>query len=152
MLNKILLRKIKFPLSLRGAFFFCHSRLSAVPAQAGESGNPSSPSLRGDLSYVIARERSDRSNLNLKGFSLIELMVAVVILSIAIFGIFLAFSTGFQGMADARDRTVAINYIQKTLEEYKNTPFNKITDKPMSKIAGTKFSNGSIVINMSKPG
>jgi prepilin-type N-terminal cleavage/methylation domain-containing protein len=37
-----------------------------------------------------------------KGFSLIELMVAVVILVMAIFGIFHAYSTGFMGMADAR--------------------------------------------------
>lgn len=76
-------------------------------------------------------------------------MVAVVILAMVVFGIFLAFSTGFQGMADARDRTEAVNYIQKTLEEYKNSPFNKIIDKPMRQIVGTKFSNGSIVINMS---
>jgi len=127
MLNKILLRKIKFPLSLRGAFSFCHSR---------GSGNPSSLSLRG------AKQRS-----NLKGFSLIELMVAVVILALAVLGIFQAYSVSFMGMADARDRTVAINYIQKTLEEYKNTPFEKIQDKPMSLIPGTKFSNGSIVID-----
>lgn len=53
--------------------------------------------------------------LSHKGFSLIELMVAIVILAMVVFGIFLAFSTGFQGMADARDRTEAVNYIQKTL-------------------------------------
>ena len=85
--------------------------------------------------------------LSQRGFSLIELMVAVAILSMVIFGIFLAFSTGFRGMADARDRTEAVNYIQKTLEEYKNTSFNEIQDKPMSLIEGTKFSNGSIVID-----
>jgi len=111
-INKILSKKIKFLLSLRGA-----------------------------------KQRSNR-----KGFSLIELMIAVVILAMVIFGIFLAFTTGFQGMADARDRTEAVNYIQKTLEEYKNTAFNKIQDKPMSLIEGTKFSNGSIVINISEPG
>jgi len=134
-INKILSKKIKFPLSLRGLFPFSHSR---------ESGNPSPP--------VIAREQSDRSNLNLSGFSLIELMVAVVILALAIFGIFHAYSTGFMGMADARDRTVAVNYIQKTLEEYKNTPFNKIIDKPMHQITGTKFLSGSIVIDMKEEG
>jgi len=128
MLNKILLRKIKFPLSLRGAFSFCHSRLSAVPAQAGESGNPSSLSLRG------AKQRS-----NLKGFSLIELMVAVVILSMAIFGIFNAFNSGWMGMADSRDRTVATNYAQEILEDIKNKPFEKIHNESTSQIGDTKF-------------
>ena len=132
MLNKILLRKIKFPLLLRGAFSFCHSRLSAVPAQAGESENPSSLSLRGALSHVIARERSDRSNLNYSGFSLIELMVAVVILSMVIFGIFQAYSAGFMGMADARDRTVATNYAQEAMEDVKNMDFELITNENLS--------------------
>ena len=119
MLIKMLLQKIKLPLSLRGAFLICHSR---------ESGNPSSLSLRG------AKRRS-----NLKGFSLIELMVAVVILAMAIFGIFLAFSTGFQGMADARDRTVATNYAQEKMEELINKPFEDIIDEIPTDISGTKF-------------
>lgn len=138
-IKKIFTKKIKYPLSLRGLFPFCHSRSPFCHSREG--GNPSSQSLR-----------SDQRNFNLSGFSLIELMVAVAILSMVIFGIFLAFSTGFQGIADARDRTEAVNYIQKTLEEYKNTPFNKIIDKPMRQIDGTKFSNGSIVIDVSEPG
>jgi len=58
--------------------------------------------------------------LSHKGFSLLELMVAVVILAIAIFGIFHAYSTGFMGMADARDRTVATNYAREEMENVKN--------------------------------
>jgi len=95
--------------------------------------------------------RSGRSNLNNSGFSLIELMVAVVILAIAILGIFHAYSVGFMGMADARDRTEAVNYIQKALEDYKNTPFKKIKDESMKSIQDTKFSIGSVVVDISEP-
>ena len=105
-INKILSKKIKFPLSLRGLFPFCHSR---------ESGNLSSLLLRG------AKRRS-----NLKGFSLIELMIAITILAMAIFGIFHAYSVGFLGMADARDRTVATNYAREAMEDVKNMDFEKI--------------------------
>jgi prepilin-type N-terminal cleavage/methylation domain-containing protein len=83
-------------------------------------------SLRGAFPHVIARERSDRSNLNNSGFSLIELMVAIVILALAILGIFHAYSTGFMGMADARDRTVATNYLREAMEDVKNMDFDKI--------------------------
>ena len=104
MLNRILFKKIKFPLSLREA-----------------------------------KRRS-----NLKGFSLIELMVAVAILAMAIFGIFHAYSVGFMGIADARDITVATNYAREAMEEIKNKPFEIIeiigeTRTPINENKG-KFS------------
>jgi hypothetical protein len=67
-------------------------------------------------------------------------MVAVTILAVAIFGIFNAFSSGWMGMADARDRTVATNYAQEILEDIKNTPFEKIHSESTSPIDDTKFS------------
>ncbi len=121
-INKIISKKIYFTLSLR-----------AFP-------------------HVIARGRNDRSNLNLNGFSLIELMVAVAILAMAILGIFHAYSVGFMGMADSRDRTVAVNYLQEALEDFKNMDFNKINDKAITLIPGTKYHMGSIVIDLEKQG
>jgi len=90
--------------------------------------------------------------LSQKGFSLIELMVAVTVLALAIFGIFLAFTTGFQGMSDARDRTVATNYLQQTIEDFKNMNFNKVKDEPITLIPGTKFHRGSIILDLEKQG
>jgi len=58
--------------------------------------------------------------LSKQGFSLIELMVAVAILAMAIFGIFHAYSVGFMGIADARDITVATNYAREEMENVKN--------------------------------
>ncbi|MBU4349162.1 prepilin-type N-terminal cleavage/methylation domain-containing protein [bacterium] len=83
--------------------------------------------------------------LSHKGFSLIELMVAVAILALAIFGIFHAYSTGFMGMADARDRTVATNYAQEAMEDIKNMDFEKIITQGRSFINGTKFEREVIV-------
>ncbi len=79
--------------------------------------------------------------LSKKGMSLIELMVVVVILAIVIPGIFLTFSTAFQGMADARDRTVATNYAREKMEDIKNMPFSEIiNESPAADIPGqTKF-------------
>ncbi|MBE3114687.1 MAG: prepilin-type N-terminal cleavage/methylation domain-containing protein, partial [Actinobacteria bacterium] len=89
---------------------------------------------RGAFPHVIARERSDRSNLSYSGFSLIELMVAVAVLALAILGIFQAYSVGFMGMADARNRTVATNYAQEAMEYIKNMDFGKIETQPHSTV------------------
>ena len=126
-INKILSKKIKFPLSLRGLFPFCHSR---------ESGNPSSLSLQG---------AKRRSNLNHNGFTLIELMIAVAILALAVFGIFHAYSVGFLGMADARDRTVATNYAREAMEDVKNMDFDQIITQSRNYIDGTKYEREVIV-------
>jgi len=74
-----------------------------------------------------------------KGFSLIELMVAVVILAIAVLGIYQAYSVSFTGMADARDRTVATNYVRQAMEGIKNMDFDKIRTQSRSYITGTKY-------------
>lgn len=86
--------------------------------------------------------------LSKKGFSLIELMVAVAILALAIFGIFHAYSVGFMGMADARDRTVATNYLQEMIENYKNMNFNQVKSEPITVIPSTKFNRGAYVLNL----
>jgi len=66
--------------------------------------------------------------LSKKGFSLIELMVAVAILAMAIFGIFQAYTVGFMSINDAKERTIATNYMQETMEEVVGLPFETIGD------------------------
>ena len=102
------------------------------------------------IKFPLSLRAKRRSNLS--GFSLIELMVAVTILVMAIFGIFHAYSTGFMGMVDARDRTVATNYLRETIEDFKNMNFNKVKDEPITLIPGTKFHRGSIVLDLEKKG
>ena len=89
------------------------------------------------LSLRVAKQRS-----NLSGFSLIELMVAVVILAMAIFGIFHAYSVGFMGMADARDRTVATNYTREAMENVKNMDFELIIITDESNPSVPEILNG----------
>jgi len=85
--------------------------------------------------------------LSKKGFSLIELMVAVVILAIAVLGIFLAFSSAWMGMAVGRDITVATNYARGEMETIKNKPFKTLsTEEPPPDYKG-KFSISTKITN-----
>ena len=86
-----------------------------------------------------------KRKLSQKGFSLIELMVAIAILAMAIFGIFQAYSTSFMGMADARDRTVATNYAREAMEDIKNKDFDQIIPQSRNYIDGTKYEREVIV-------
>lgn len=73
-----------------------------------------------------------------EGLTLIELMIAVVILALVALGLFQAFTVAFQSMADSKDRTMATNYAQQILEDYKNMHFERI--QPFSgPIVDTKF-------------
>ena len=75
---------------------------------------------------------------NQKGLTLIELMIAVAILALVALGLFQAFTVAFQSMADSKDRTIATNYAQQILEDYKNIHFERI--QPFSgPIADSKF-------------
>ncbi len=59
---------------------------------------------------------------NIKGFTLIEIIIAVVILAIIAVGLTSAFRTSFQAMVDAKDRTIASNYARQRMEVIKNNP------------------------------
>jgi len=52
------------------------------------------------------------------------------------------------GMADARDRTVATNYLQQTIEDFKNMDFAQVKGEPITPIPNTKFSRGTYVLNL----
>jgi hypothetical protein len=69
-------------------------------------------------------------------------MIAVTILALAVFGIFHAYSVGFLGMADTRDRTVATNYAREAMEDVKNMNFELITNENLStaEIIDAKFT------------
>jgi hypothetical protein len=83
-------------------------------------------------------------------------MVAVVILAIALIGIFLAFNSGWMGMANARDRTVATNYAREAMENVKNMDFELVTHVNLgaSEPVGAKFTRVIVVteesINLKK--
>ncbi len=85
---------------------------------------------------------------NNRGFTLIELMVAVAILALAAIGIFQAFTTGFMSMAESRERTEAINYVRQALEEIKNMYFDNVNEAAISpSILGTEKYKRAIIVS-----
>jgi len=85
-----------------------------------------------------------------KGFTLIEIIVAVSILGMASLGIFQSYKAGFWGMSDAKMRTIATNIAQEKLEVVKGKsldvdtypdPYNPIV------VSGKEF-NATVIIDI----
>ena len=86
--------------------------------------------------------------LSKRGFSLIEIMVAVAILGIVSVGIFQSYKAGFWGMSDAKMRTIATNIAQEKLEEVKGKTLDVGTypdpDNPIV-VSGKEF-NATVIV------
>ena len=82
---------------------------------------------------------------NQNGLTLLELMIAIFILALIAMGLFQAFTAAFQTMSDAKERTIATNYAQQTLEDFKNMHFMEMKNIPHSRIGDTIYFRDVIV-------
>lgn len=63
-----------------------------------------------------------------RGFSLVEAMVAVVVLGIAAAGLLLPFSSGARLRAEGMHRTLSANLASHLMEQIVHTPFDQMID------------------------
>ncbi|MDD5556948.1 MAG: type II secretion system protein [bacterium] len=68
-----------------------------------------------------ACSRSDRS-----GFTLIEVLIAIIILGISFGALAAAFSTGLMGVRAARETSTAVHAAQQEIENMRNMSFSAI--------------------------
>jgi len=75
-----------------------------------------------------------------KGFTLLEVMVAVFILGVGLLAIMHLFPIGLRASKVSQDTTLASFLAQAKMEELKNTVWSSIVNEPKSEISGTIFS------------
>ena len=61
-----------------------------------------------------------------RGFTLVELLVAVIIFMMTSTALVMAFSTGLMAIRAARESSTAVQAAQQEIEDMRNTPFNSI--------------------------
>ena len=79
--------------------------------------------------------------LTSKGFTLLEVMVAVIILGFGLLAIMHLFPIGLKASKLSQDTTVASFLSQAKMEELKNTVWSSIVNETKSEIGGTIFSH-----------
>ena len=74
----------------------------------------------------MAFSRTKYCNVGRRGFTLVEAMMATVVLSIAAVGVLLPFTSGAAVQAEGMRRTLGAKLASDLMQEIVNTPFNQI--------------------------
>ena len=90
------------------------------------------------VTHQVARVRD--------GFSLLELMIALLIFTGGVIAIIWAFSAGMSATTDIENVDLALHIAQAKMEEIKNTPFANLTDSGPT--ADPRFSNFNTAVNV----
>lgn len=73
----------------------------------------------------------------MKGFTLLEVLIAIVIFTVGIVTIVGLFSTGLVGSTDAENTTIAMNLAQRRMEEIRNLDFDTgIVNENKAEVSG----------------
>ena len=82
------------------------------------------------------------------GFSLIEVLITLILITIGVVTISRAFSTGLFASTDIENVDLALNIVQAKMEQIKNTAFASLADSGPT--ADSNFSRFNVTVNVSE--
>jgi len=88
------------------------------------------------------------SRITNNGFTLLEVLIAIIILTVGVVAVIWAFSSGMYAATDIENVDLALNIAQAKMEEIKNTPFASLIDS--GPIDDTNFSRFSTTVNVAE--
>ncbi len=83
-----------------------------------------------------------------RGFTLLEVLIALIILTIGVTAIIWAFSAGMYATTDVENVDLALNIAQAKMEQIKNTPFANLQDSGPT--ADPNFANFNVSVNVAE--
>ncbi len=100
--------------------------------------------------YMISLIRNYHKRVMLKnrGFTLLEILITLIILTFGVIALSRAISTGLFASTDVENEDLALNIAQAKMEEIKNTNFASMADSGPT--ADTDFSNFNVTVDVNK--
>src|SRR3989338_6808165 len=84
-----------------------------------------------------------------RGFTILEVLVATVLVGTSIFAIMEAFNRGIFGVGEVEDYSLAISLAQEKMEEIQDTAFASVADEAKAVVSG--FSDFQRQVTISIP-
>lgn len=79
---------------------------------------------------------SENLNIRQKGFTILEVLIAVLLAGVGIFAIMEAFNRGYFGVGEVEDYTLALSLAQEKMEEIQGTAFASISNEVKAPVSG----------------
>jgi Tfp pilus assembly protein PilV len=83
-----------------------------------------------------------------KSFTLLEVLITIIILTVGIIAISQAFSTGLLTSTDVEDVELALNIAQAKMEEIKDTAFSSLSDSGPT--PDSNFDNFNVTVDVTE--
>lgn len=84
----------------------------------------------------------------MRGFTLLEILIAIIILAVGVIAIISAFSSGIFASSDVENVDLALNIAQAKMEEIKNTAFASLVDSGPT--LDPNFPNFNVSVNVAE--
>lgn len=95
---------------------------------------------------TVKRGRMNRIMTERSGFTLLEIMISFVVLSIAVLSAVYVLEYGQKVSVDCRKTLIALNAARSTLEVVKNTPLAGVPGIATAGLVPAELTNGAVVI------
>ena len=98
----------------------------------------------------LAQNKILVKNRSLKtGFTILEILIALLLVGVGVFAIMEAFNRGIFGTGDLEHHSLALSLTQERMEEIKNTTFSSIASQARAAVSG--YSNFDQQVTVTSP-
>ena len=96
----------------------------------------------------MTRITNHESRITKRGFTLLEILITIIILTVGVIALTGAFSSGISAATDVENVDMALNIAQAKMEEIKDTAFASLADSGPT--ADANFSNFNVTVDVAE--